>query len=168
MNVVASTYEQGKKAKMLQCYHCKSTEHFIAQCPRKASGLPAVQAMVGNQNNSGFRPTALPNKRVKVNVRGGFNPANKGVARRPTNQKYNSKRIYQQQGRSGRVMFVFENEEGDLECTDVETEGDHLEDGDDPVDQLTEGVNQIQLEEADGDTESDYVAHYVPGTFLGQ
>ena len=168
VNVVASTYDQGKKAKMLQCYHCKSTEHFIAQCPRKASGLPAVQAMMGNQNNSGFKSTAIPNKRVKFNIRGGFNPANQGATRRSTNQRYNSRKIYQQQGRSGRVMFVFENEEGDLECTDVETEGYQPEDGDDPGDQLTEGVNQIQLEENDGEPESDYVANYVPSTFLGQ
>ena len=166
VNVVASTYEQGKKSKMLQCYHCKSTEHFIAQCPRKASGLPAVQAMGGNQNSLGFRPTAQ--KRVNFNIRGGFSPANKGGTRRPPNQRYNSKRVYQQQGRNGRVMFVFENDAGELECTDVETEEDNLESGEDQVEQTTEGVNQIQLDESEGDTESDYVAHYVPGTFLGQ
>ena len=168
VNVVASTYEQGKKAKLLQCYHCKSTEHFIAQCPRKASGLPAVQAMVGNQYSPGFRPTAQTNRKVKFNFKGGFNPANKGATRKPTNPKYNSKRTYQQQGRSGRVMFVFENEEGELECTDIETESDQLGEGEDTVEQLTEGVNHIQLEESYGDNESDYVTHYVPSTFLGQ
>ena len=33
-------FEMG--ARRGKCFHCQSTDHFIAQCPRKASGLPQV------------------------------------------------------------------------------------------------------------------------------
>ena len=41
INVVDSQ----KKGQKGACFHCQSPDHYVAQCPRKAAGMPAVQAM---------------------------------------------------------------------------------------------------------------------------
>ena len=160
VNMVAAAYATGKIAdKPLLCYHCRSKEHFIAQCPRKAAGLPAtVHAMVAPQQ---FR-------RVK------FNPPTRGYVKKAVNQpakpRYyqtgSSKGYHQQKGKAGQIMFVYENEDGDLECTEIDREENAEEDA--PENSVQEeAINQVQPAVEKEEEESDYVAQYVPSSFLG-
>lgn len=179
VNAVAAVYD-AKTAQL--CYHCKSKDHFIAQCPRRAAGLPAtVQAMPNYAPNPPFR-SPMPQaqaRRVSYNTptkNFGMPPVRGGSRRdgQNTRPRYNqvgqNRRYYQQRGRAGQIMFVYENEEGELECTDLEREGEAPEENVSETlqDDGTAGpVQQVCAAEPQED-QSDYVAHYVPRTFLGQ
>ena len=59
-------------------------------------------------------------------------------------------------------MFVYEDEEGELQCEAVEGEIPEEENNADDLEETPEGVHMI--ENQDDFTESDYM----PGSFLGQ
>ena len=168
VNMVAAAYATNKSAeKPALCYHCRSKEHFIAQCPRKAAGLPAtVHAMTAPQPQVYNRPSNQPFRKVR------YNPPFRGNAKKVTNQpakpRYQqfgqNKGYYQQRGRAGQIMFVYENDDGEFECTDIDREENAEEDAPEDVTQEEE-INQVQPAGDGG--ESDYVAQYVPGAFLG-
>lgn len=134
------------------CYHCKSKDHFIAQCPRKAAGLPATVSAFPEKDEGN-------NQINKVR----FNGSRKQF---PTNKPKGFKKPYQpfhkQKGKQGRVMFVYEDEEGELQCEDLEQDVAKEENPSEEQEESTEGVHLVQTPE--DFTESDYV----PGSFLGQ
>ncbi len=135
------------------CYHCRSKEHFIAQCPRKAAGLPAaVQTLQGENSYT---------KKVRFQ---GTTPSSQNQQKFKTMRKKKFEG-YKQKGKTGRVMFVFEDENGDLQCEQLEEEAAETADktgSEDPFED-TNGVNVVEDNEEPGYTESDYVH----GAFLG-
>ena len=136
------------------CYFCRSREHYIAQCPRKAAGLPAVVSSFGDKKEV---PTVVNKNKYQgvKNTMGTSFPSSK-----PRN---NYQHIRKQKGRTGRIMFVYEDIEGELQCEPVEEEegtSDYtLEEKEDKTD---DAVNMI--EDAEDHSEGDYI----PGSFLGQ
>lgn len=134
------------------CYHCKSKEHFIAQCPRKAAGLPAtVQALSSDQTNP-----------KRVTFEGTSNPFNGNQKYKNMKKKNQSK--FQQKGKTGRIMFVYEDDNGELQCEQVSEDIEEEEPETEQNASDTHGINIVEDNEYQGYTESDYV----PGVFLGQ
>lgn len=124
------------------CYHCRSKEHFIAQCPRKAAGLPAaIQSLKRDKETyNSFIPTEKKDKKKGSNM-------------------------LQQKGKTGKMMFVFEDENGDLQCEELEEDPSKVDeetDHENPDDEAL-GVNFIAENEELGFTESDFIH----GSFVG-
>ena len=134
------------------CYHCKSKDHFIAQCPRKAAGLPATVSAFPVKDESNNQVN-----RLRFNGPTRTFPSNK-----PKVYKKPFQPFHKQKGKQGRVMFVYEDEEGELQCEAVEGEIPEEENNADDLEETPEGVHMI--ENQDDFTESDYM----PGSFLGQ
>ena len=124
------------------CYHCRSKEHFIAQCPRKAAGLPAaVQSLKRDKETyHSFIPTEKKDKKKGSNM-------------------------LQQKGKTGKMMFVFEDENGDLQCEELEEDPSKVDEETDHENSDDEalGVNFIAENEELGFTESDFIH----GSFVG-
>ncbi len=123
------------------CYHCRSKEHFIAECPRKAAGLPAaVQSLQRDKETyNSFIPTEKKNKKKGSNM-------------------------MQHNGKTGKMMFVFEDENGDLQCEELEEDSSKVDEETDhrnPEDEAL-GVNFIAENEELGFSESDFI----PGSFV--
>ena len=124
------------------CYHCRSKEHFIAQCPRKAAGLPAaIQSLKRDKETyNSFIPTEKKDKKKGSNM-------------------------LQQKGKTGKMMFVFEDENGDLQCEELEEDPSKVDEETDNENPDNEelGVNFIAENEELGFTESDFIH----GSFVG-
>ena len=150
-NMIAAV---GDKSKNGLCYYCRSKDHFIAQCPRKAAGLPSVVQSVPNNSYK---------KRVRFAASSNTFPAR---TTKTYPQKFSQKattrfqKFKNQKGRQGRIMLVYEDENGELECTDIEEEQEVAEA--DNASPPVEGINELRLQDDDHD-ESDFV----PGAFLG-
>ena len=124
------------------CYHCRSKEHFIAQCPRKAAGLPAaIQSLKRDKETyNSFIPTEKKDKKKGSNM-------------------------LQQKGKTGKMMFVFEDKNGDLQCEELEEDPSKVDEETDHENSEDEalGVNFIAENEELGFTESDFIH----GSFVG-
>jgi hypothetical protein len=173
------------------CHHCKEKGHFIAQCPRKASGLaPTVQHLTGEdeeeeeeyvQEDGGSGGIYyLPNQRSQgrgyprylgpAQIRGtsklGFKPVNsaRGKYSHP-NRPYNSQSRGQNKKYNGRIGVLYEDESGNAyfeECTEPQGAS---ETETVTIDEQAEGVNMLQLEE---DQDTDFSeADFLPAAFLG-
>lgn len=148
----------GKNSQIGPCFYCKQYGHLKAQCARKANGLPptvvnevnpapqqdAVEALYANRfqdsRNRRFQPVRPLQHNSQAN-RGNFR--NRKLAKR-------------------RVMFVYEQEDGQMFCEPIDAE--HHEDEDPHVEQVTDKVQSIAIEDAPaGSADSDYL----PSTFLG-
>lgn len=135
-----------------KCYHCGSKDHFIAQCSRKAAGLPAaVQAIqleeaveaVGSQQPQQFKKTFYPKKIRKPGFQS-FKPGNRSNKQNP--KKFNK-----------RVMYVYEDDQGESFCEPVsDTDENQEQEGDE--------VNAVLEENEEGHSEADFI----PGVFLGK
>ena len=117
------------------CYHCESKDHFIAQCPRKAATV-----------------SAFPEK----------NEGNNQINKVCFNKSKGYKNPYQpfHKGKQGRVMFVYEDEEGELQFKDIEQDEAKEENPSEEQEESTEGIHLVRTPE--DFTESDYV----PGSFF--
>ena len=124
------------------CYHCRSKEHFIAHCPRKAAGLPAaIQSLKRDKETyNSFIPTEKKDKKKGSNM-------------------------LQQKGKTGKMMFVFEDKNGDLQCEELEEDPSKVDEETDHENSEDEalGVNFIAENEELGFTESDFIH----GSFVG-
>ena len=140
------------------CYHCRSKDHYIAQCPRKAAGLPATVSSFQDKRES-YLPVLYPVVR-KVRSTG---PKNTMSITLPNNKPKNRfQQFRKQKGKAGRIMFVYE-EEGELQCEPVEEEEDiNVAPASTEQEEAQEGVNIVEDQEEY--SESDYI----PGSFLGQ
>ena len=70
---------------------------------------------------------------------------------------------YQQNGKSGKIMFVFENEEGEIFCEEpTEETAEEEEVAIEEVTEETEGINLVE------DDTNFAQSDFCPGAFLGQ
>ncbi len=138
-----------------QCYFCKSKEHYIAQCPRKAAGLPAVVSTFSDKREA---PTPATKKFQAVkNTTGTTFP--------PNRQRSNFQQMRKQRGRTGRIMFVYEDTEGELQCEHVDEEEALINLPQEETEETTDGATTTVGQE---DTEDHSESDYIPGSFLGQ
>ncbi len=126
-------------SKIRTCYHCRDPKHFISQCPRKAAGLPPTVVVKDKVNNTSSRPVKYNGPRYTSEM---F----------PKN-KFKTKSLHKQGGRAGKIMFVYENEEGILNCEPVEDNQEEEEDNNNE-DTMKEGVEMIA--DQDDHSESDF------------
>ena len=118
-----------------KCFHCNQTGHYIAQCPRKANGLPAVVSIDSPEAEQEDYEDQVEQEDATVNALGGyynrqFNPqkgynATRGGFNRPGNRNRGSKTGYPGRGKpryqqNRRVAYIYEDENG---VTQLEEEG---------------------------------------------
>ena len=154
------------------CYHCQSTEHFVAQCPRKAAGLPAaVQALpnqTGQQNvrfqgQMRFQQGNQGSKnRGRGRGRGGSTRGSgrgKGQNRGQSNAqtKGSTSRVYEHNGKRGRVVFIPCEESGAQQYEELDPYNMELFD-------VEQNVNHVEEEHQEPAAES---SDYASGPFLG-
>ena len=159
------------------CFHCGARDHFVAQCPRKASGLaPVVNAAEDRDGEEDqdeqeavqyvrtqYPPRPQQVKKpfgtagpAKTPYRGGFKPNRGTMATR--GRKFNR-----------RIAFIYEDENGQTiheEIPDPDAEGVQEPAGRvEGVDECTAGINTLHLDEQQ---EYDYSeGDFIPGAFLG-
>lgn len=144
-----------RKSQLGPCYYCKQMGHLKAQCARKANGLPPAVVNNVDQEHQHDTVEALYANRTNGRRYQPVRPFNRGVQNnRPA---YKHKRFGKR-----RVMFVFEDEDGQLLCEpiDEDQEGDH----EPKVEQIADKVEAVTLNaEQEGEVGSDYL----PSSFLG-
>lgn len=143
----------GKKpANIGPCYYCKRMGHLKAQCPRRSNGLPpavsSVDPQAANTSTSVNATLASGNRRQQP-----VKPFNKSAFYART-KRFNNKR---------RIMYVFEDEQGDLVCSPLE---DDEEDGGgtEADTQLSDKVQAVTL---DNQKSEEVSSDFVPLNFLG-
>ena len=158
-----------------KCYHCNQTGHYIAQCPRKANGLPAVVSI----DSPGAEPEEYEDQteqeNAAVNALGGyynrqFNPqkgynANRGGFNRPGNRNRGSKTGYPGRGKpryqqNRRVAYIYEDEHG---VTQFEEDGAVDQDPTPQEGAAVEAAGQSVNALPEGAEEGDFI----PTPFLG-
>lgn len=145
----------GTKSQIGPCYYCKQMGHFKAQCARKANGLPpAVVNQVDHEvpePDSEAVEALYANRYVKKQYPVKFVAQKKG--------NYTNNRRFKQR----RVMFVYEQDDGQLVCEPIEDEPQR---GEDPPNTPppVERVQVVRLEEQQDDAVG---SDYLPSTFLG-
>ena len=137
------------------CYHCGSADHFVAQCSRKASGLPPVN-----------QATQQPNAKVGVvktqQTGGGRGRGGKtrGAARgrgRGRGGKAAQGKFYKFRRTDGRISLIQEDENGVLYETHTEEPAKPASGGVN----TSGGVNQV------GEEVEAFANEYANGPFLG-
>ena len=161
-----------------KCYHCSSKDHFIAQCPRKAAGLPQTVQSVAPQGIEEEEPVnALyngprngpANRKTYYDARTGSrfssfgNRTNYQDQKRKTFQKSNNN---SQKYHNRRIAVVYETEDGQLVAEDSDLY--EIEDDSEPQPiteetETAEGINALHLKAEEDFSESSFV----PGSFLG-
>ena len=154
------------------CFYCRKAGHFMAQCPRKNSGLsPAAAAVESEAKDANVENEDAENDDEEVNYVRNAQSAQR-YRRENSNRRYEDKqnaKPYDNRYRkpsynkkknyrfNPRVAVVYEDETGNL-CVD-----DH-EDATEIVDEKP-GVNVVEMAEQyeDGYTEADFI----PSAFLG-
>ena len=161
------------KTKIGPCYYCTQYGHLKAQCARKANGLPpvvaqvdplqpqvaqvdpaqpqqAIEALYANRfSNKRFRP-------VKPFQKPAYNAHKQGM---PTQKKGKDKRFNKR-----RVMYVYEQPDGQLFCEPINDEGsEHEHPVDQDVQEVADRVEAVALDAQAQEVGSDYI----PSTFLG-
>ena len=174
---------QGKARPKGACFHCGSTDHFVAQCPRKISGLsPAVASMEDAEAESDDdrvqyvqRPTYYSRgnghgkgRYVQPSPQTGSGSGQqiRFPAKKFGNKARGAKRF------NRRIAYIYENEQGETvhdwiqEIPDSST--DQVQEGasekPESQDPTSSGLNSI------GNIENQYAyteADYMPSTFLG-
>ena len=126
-----------KKQQKGACYHCQGTDHYVSQCPRKAAGLPAVQAVP----TAAVQPVygaQTPARGTQTRGRGrgqGRGGRGRGGARGGPRPGGNN-RLFQQKGRFGRIAFIYENDDGEATWEEVDPACQEFK-------ATTPGVNQV-------------------------
>ena len=159
------------------CFHCGSKEHFVAQCPRKASGLAPVvnaaevrdeeedqveqEAVQYVRNQNPYRPQQVRRSfgttgPARTSQGGGYKPS-RGATTAMRGRKFNR-----------RIAFIYEDENGqtlheeipDHEAGGVQEPAGRVE----GVEECTAGVNTLHLDE-----QPEYYSEgdFIPGAFLG-
>ena len=164
-----------------KCFHCNQTGHYIAQCPRKANGLPAVVSIDAPEAEQEYYEDQVEQEDATVNALGGyynrqFNPqkgynANRGGFNRPGNRNRGSKTGYPGRGKpryqqNRRVAYLYEDENG---VTQVEEEGTGNQD---PPPQGARAPQEVAAVEDAGQSvnalpEGAEEGDFIPTPFLG-
>ncbi len=171
------------------CHYCKLQGHYIAQCPRKLSGLaPTIQNSVEDDEDPeqeedvplGYEDTGIHLTKTKkrgysgnhfnVQVRGSGNPGYKpGYSTRgrylQPNKKSNSPSRIHNKKHNRRMGFLYEDERGHTCFEEYEQHSDVLEDGTEANDEHPERINMLQLENYQDALFSE--AACLPSVFLG-
>ena len=131
------------------CYHCGSADHFIAQCSRKASGLPPVNQAVQPQTTK-----VGVVKTQQANGGRGRGGKTRGATRgrgRGRGGKSTQSRLYKFRRTDGRISLIQEDENGVLCETHTE----------EPMTPASGGVNQV------GEEVEAFANEYANSPFLG-
>ena len=149
------------------CFHCGKADHFIAQCPRRASGLaPAAAAVQEDEEEESIEINGVHYVR-RGSSRGGVKPRKPFVSwqRKPAKEAAHLRPAAASVPTSGnqrrynpRVMYMYEDEEGQTHHVPMP---DGLGDSSDE-EQAGAEVNALpqQLEELQDD-------EFIPAAFLG-
>ena len=113
-----------------KCFHCNQAGHYIAQCPRKANGLPAVVSVEPEEHDGDAAPGEQEDQAVNA-LSGYYNRQPQAQRSNNRGRTYNNNRSNRSPGfgkpTSGgkpkyqynrRVAFVYENENGDTVVED--------------------------------------------------
>ena len=161
-----------------KCYHCNQTGHYIAQCPRKANGLPAVVSVDSHgaeqdddedvDEQDGATVNALngyynQSQRGYNGNRGGFNRlGNRNRGSRSGNPGRGKQRFQQNR----RIAYIYEDENGETQVDEVEVNKDTTPPAaraPQDVVAVVEGAGQSVNALLEGAAEGDFI----PTPFLG-
>ncbi len=132
------------------CHFHKNKEHNIAQCPRKATELLTVAPSFGDK----IEVSAVVSKNMYQEVRNTMStslPSNKS--------RNNHQHMSQQKGRTGKIMFVYEDTEGELQCEPVEEQERSEYTLEEKEDKTEDTVNKVE------DTRDHSEGDYISGSF---
>ena len=161
-----------------KCYHCNQTGHYIAQCPRKANGLPAVVSVDSHGAEQDDDEDADEQDGATVNAlngyynqsqrgyngnRGGFNRlGNRNRGSRSGNPGRGKQRFQQNR----RIAYIYEDENGETQVDEVEVNKDTTPPAaraPQDVVAVVEGAGQSVNALPEGADEGDFI----PTPFLG-
>lgn len=147
------------KSQIGPCFYCKQLGHLKAQCPRKANGLPPAVVNEVDQEQPQDSVEALYANRFHNRKYQPVRPVRPfGRRVQAPKQQFNKHKKFGNR----RVMFVYEQEDGQLVCEPIDDsqEGDE----DHPVEQIVDKVETVNLDaQQEGEVRSDYI----PSSFLG-